>query len=84
MARTNKDTVALIRIILQDHLDYWEGQSTILKQYKNAYENRFWEGQTYDESMIRIETADCFHIILLLTINKKSKQLCLLVLYFLV
>ena len=60
MARTSKDTVALIRIILQDHIDYWEGQSTILKQYKNAYENRFWEGQTYDESMIRIETADCF------------------------
>jgi len=60
MARTNKDTVALIRTILQDHTDYWEGQSTVLKQYKNAYENRFWDGMVYDESMIRIETADCF------------------------
>jgi hypothetical protein len=60
MARTSKDTVSLIRTIVQDHTDYWDGQSTVLKQYKNAYENRFWDGMVYDETMIRIETADCF------------------------
>jgi len=63
MARTTKDTISLIRTILQDHHDYWDAQATTLKKYKNTYENKFWEGQSYDESMIRIETADCFSYI---------------------
>lgn len=58
--RSDKSTVDLIRTILQDHKSFWNGQLTVLKKYKNTYENRFWEGEVYDESMIRIETADCF------------------------
>lgn len=63
MARNNKDTVSFIKTVIQDHHDYWDGQATTLKKYKNSYENKFWSGEVYDESMIRVETADCFSYI---------------------
>jgi len=60
MPRTNKDTIALLRMVLTDHRDFWESQMGELKRYKNAYENKFLEGETHADQMIRVETADCF------------------------
>jgi len=61
MARTNKDIIHLLRIVLTEHKDYWENQMGELRKYKDAYENKFWKGELeYDDSMIRVETADCF------------------------
>jgi len=63
MARTNKDIIHFIEVVLQDHKDHWDEQMGELKRYKNAYENRFWDGEVYDDAMIRVETADCFSYI---------------------
>ncbi len=60
MPRTNKDIISLLRIVLTDHKSHWEAQMGELKRYKNAYENRFWEGESTSDQMIRVETADCF------------------------
>ena len=34
-----------------------------LKRYKNSYENKFWSDNSFDNSMIRVETSDCFSYI---------------------
>jgi len=47
-------------MLLTDHEDFWQHQSAVLHKYKNAYESKFWDAELYDESMIRVETADCF------------------------
>ena len=60
MARNSDDIQKFIRIIFTDHKNYWKNQSGELKKYKNAYESRFWKEQEYNETMIRIETADCY------------------------
>lgn len=60
MARTIKDKISLIRTILEDHTDYWSTQAASLRKYKNVYENTFWSSENSDDSMIRVETADCF------------------------
>lgn len=61
MARTNKQIISLLRIVLTEHKDFWDTQMGELRRYKNAYENKFWDGELeYDDSMIRVETADCF------------------------
>ena len=61
MARTNKDIIRLLRMVLTEHKDHWESQMGELRRYKNAYESKFWDGEIdYDDSMIRVETADCF------------------------
>jgi hypothetical protein len=61
MARNNDETQKFIRIIWQDHKDYWKQRAGELKKYKNAYESCFWKEQQYDESMIRIETVIVIH-----------------------
>jgi hypothetical protein len=63
MARNNDETQKFIRIIWQDHKDYWKQKAGELKKYKNAYESKFWREQEYDESMIRIETSDCYNYV---------------------
>jgi hypothetical protein len=60
MARNSDDIQKFIRIIFSDHKNYWKNQSGELKKYKNAYESKFWKEQEYNETMIRIETADCY------------------------
>jgi hypothetical protein len=60
MARNSDDIQKFIRIIFTDHKNYWKNQSGELKKYKNAYESKFWKEQEYNETMIRIETADCY------------------------
>lgn len=60
MPRQNDDIQKFIRIIWQDHKEYWKNKSGELKKYKDAYESTFWREQQFDSSMIRIETADCY------------------------
>ncbi len=55
-----QDTIHLIQTILQEHEDYYDDVRGELKKYRDAYENRFWDSNLYDDSMIRVETADCF------------------------
>jgi hypothetical protein len=31
-----------------------------LKRYRDVYENRFWQSEYMEDTMIRVETADCF------------------------
>ena len=58
--RSEKDTVALIRQVLTEHESYYDDCRAELKRYKNVYENKFWEDNYYNDSMVRIETADAF------------------------
>jgi hypothetical protein len=46
MARNNDETQKFIRIIWQDHKDYWKTRAGELKKYKNAYESKILEGTT--------------------------------------
>jgi cellobiose-specific phosphotransferase system component IIB len=61
--RTIEQAVQLIRTILTEHEEYFDHLRPQLKRFKNSYENKFWEGQQVDDSMIRVETADCFSYI---------------------
>lgn len=58
--RTQKDVIALIRQVLTEHEDYYDHCRADLKRYKNVYENKFWEENAFDDTMVRIETADAF------------------------
>lgn len=60
MAKTEQDCIKFIRIISQEHKNYWKEKSSELKKYKDAYESKFWKSEHYDNTMIRIETPDCF------------------------
>lgn len=60
MARTVKQQVTLLRMIMDEHEDHWSKQMPELKKYRDAYSNRFWSDQDYNDEMIRIETADAY------------------------
>jgi hypothetical protein len=58
--RSDKQTINLIRTLLTEHEDYWDECRPEMKKYRNVYENKFWQDNYNNDSMIRIETADCF------------------------
>ena len=60
MARSNKEIVHLIRTVLDEHNDFYDQQRAELKRYRDVYENRFWQSEYMDDTMVRVETADCF------------------------
>jgi len=60
MARTNQDINNFIQICYGEHKEFWRQKAGELKRYKDAYETKFWESESYDSTMIRIETADAF------------------------
>ena len=39
--RTNKECVALIKTVLDEHNHFWDGQRAEMKRYRDVYENRF-------------------------------------------
>jgi len=55
--------IAFIQAVVQEHTDTWEKKQPELKKYKQTYETRFWEGEAYNDNMIRIETADAYGFI---------------------
>lgn len=61
--RTNKECVALIRTVLDEHNHYWDDQRAEMKRYRDVYENRFWQSEYMDDTMVRVETSDCFSYI---------------------
>jgi len=34
-----------------------------MKRYRDAYENKFWQGTGIDDTMIRVETSDCYSFV---------------------
>jgi len=58
--RTNKECVALIKTVLDEHNHFWDSQRAEMKRYRDVYENRFWQSEYMDDTMIRVETSDCF------------------------
>ena len=58
--RTNREAVALIRTVLDEHNHFWDDQRAEMKRYRDVYENRFWQSEYMDDTMVRVETADCF------------------------
>jgi len=58
--RTNAEIVHLIRTVLDEHNHFYDQQRAELKRYRDVYENRFWQSEYMDDTMIRVETADCF------------------------
>jgi len=60
MARTEQQTINFLRLVFSEHTEYWENQVSELKKYKNAYSNKFWRNEVFDDSMIRVETSDAY------------------------
>lgn len=60
MARTRAEIVHLIRTVLDEHNHFYDELRPELKRYRDVYENRFWQSEYMDDTMIRVETADCF------------------------
>jgi len=58
--RTKADIVHLIRTVLDEHNHFYDGIRSELKRYRDVYENRFWQNEYMTDTMIRVETADCF------------------------
>lgn len=58
--RTQTDIVKLINVILEEHNTLWDNQRAELKRYRDVYENKFWQANYMQDTMIRVETADCF------------------------
>jgi len=59
MARTERDRIHFIRASLQSHTDFWDGQRSLMRKYRNAYMTRFYsDGVSIDDSTLRVETAD--------------------------
>ncbi len=63
MGRSDKDTISFIRMVIQEHDNYWDMQREELKKYKYIYETKFWQDEAFEENMIRVETADAFSYI---------------------
>ena len=61
--RSTKEVVALIRTVLDEHNHWYDDQRAELKRYRDVYENRFWQSEYMDDTMVRVETADCFSYI---------------------
>ena len=60
MPRTKDDIVQFIRIIATEHKEYWKHKTAELKKYRDCYNTRFWEGEAYEDTMMRVETSDGF------------------------
>lgn len=63
MRKTRKDIIRLIQTILEEHEHYWDDLRPELDRYRKAYENKFWDENSFDKSMLRVETADCYSYI---------------------
>jgi len=60
MARTTDDIIKFIDSVYQEHKTYWADKSSEMKRYKDCYQTRFWNNESYNDSMIRVETADAY------------------------
>ena len=60
MRKNRQDIIRLINTILEEHDKYWDDLRPELDRYRKAYENKFWDENSFDKSMLRIETADCY------------------------
>lgn len=63
MSRTEHKTIQLIRTILTEHESFWTAQLPELRRYKNVYQNMYWQGKTFSDGMLRIETSEGFSYI---------------------
>jgi hypothetical protein len=55
-----EDTIKLIRIIKNEHDDYWQQKSSEMRKYRDVYETKFWRTLQADDTMIRVETPDAY------------------------
>lgn len=60
MPRSQQDIINFIQVVLNEHKDYFEQKASELKRYKSAYETKFWRDEAFEQTMIRVETADAF------------------------
>jgi len=63
MARTEQDKINFVRIVYNEHKEYWEGKNSEMKRYLDAYSTHFWESEDYSQEMIRVETSDAYSYI---------------------
>lgn len=63
MARTEQQTIALIKQALGDHKDYWQSRQADMRRLRSAYLTRFFEDGDGDDSSIRVETSDAYTFI---------------------
>ena len=54
MRKTRKDIIRLIQTILEEHEHYWDDLRPELDRYRKAYENKFWDENSFDKSMLRV------------------------------
>ncbi len=57
---TKKEKVALIRAACKEHNDKWDTAQPTLAKLRNAYLCKFWEGENWDNTNIRVEVADAY------------------------
>lgn len=58
MARSEAETIKLIRQVLGEHKDLWTNRLGDMKRLRRAYMTRFFEDLIPDESSLRVETSD--------------------------
>lgn len=57
---TKDDRISLIKTIHASHVEYWNKQRPVLKQYSDIYQSRFWAGKNISDQMVRVETPDAY------------------------
>ena len=63
MARTQADSINLIRQVLTDQDTYWDQLRPDMNRYRRVYLTRFWEGLHTDDTQLRVETYDAYAFI---------------------
>ena len=58
MSKDLQEQLDFIRAVHEDHKSYWEQKMPLMKKYRSAYNNTFWEAHDLSDDMLRIETAD--------------------------
>ena len=57
---TKAEKVALVRAAVSEHNSKWDTLQPTLAKLRNAYLCKFWEGENWDNTNIRVEVADAY------------------------
>jgi len=57
---SSTEIVKMVRLLHNEHVDYWKSKSSEMRKYSDVYQTKFWRSSasSANDSMIRVETPD--------------------------
>lgn len=57
----DKDRIRLVQEVLSEHTQYWEGQRSRMRAYRDVYDTKFWDNKKHQwDEIVRVEISEAY------------------------